>query len=102
MSRIYDDTICKLGEGPLWHPRRKQFYWFDIIGHRLLTREDGKTRIVQFDEHVSAAGWVSEDDLLIASETTGAPTPGVGSGLARWAKVPNPARARSIAFTGAR
>ena len=69
MSRIYDDTICKLGEGPLWHPRRKQFYWFDIIGHRLLTREDGKTRIVQFDEHVSAAGWVSEDDLLIASET---------------------------------
>ena len=69
MSCVFDDTICALGEGPLWHPARQQLFWFDIIGHRLLTREGGKTRIVQFDEHVSAAGWVSDGELLIASET---------------------------------
>ena len=69
MSRVFDDTVCALGEGPLWHPAREQFFWFDIIGHRLLTREGEATRIVQFDEHVSAAGWVSESELLVASET---------------------------------
>jgi sugar lactone lactonase YvrE len=37
----YDDTPCELGEGPLWHPERGQLFWFDILGRRLLTREDG-------------------------------------------------------------
>jgi sugar lactone lactonase YvrE len=69
MTPVYDDTVCALGEGPLWHPGRAQLYWFDIIKHRLLTRESGKTRIVQFDEHVSAAGWVDDTSLLIASES---------------------------------
>ncbi len=62
---IYDDTVCTLGEGPLWHPLRKQFFWFDILGKRLHT----KGRHWQFDEYVSAAGWVDENTLLIASET---------------------------------
>lgn len=62
---IYDDTICALGEGPLWHPQRQQFFWFDIIGMRLHT----KTKYWQFAEHVSAAGWIDDDTLLIASET---------------------------------
>lgn len=62
---IYDDNICALGEGPLWHPTRQQFFWFDILGNRLHT----KGRYWQFDEHVSAAGWVDENTLLIASET---------------------------------
>jgi len=65
---IHDDTPCTLGEGPLWHPLRGQLYWFDIIGRRLLTREGGQTRHWQFDEMCSAAGWVDEDRLLIASE----------------------------------
>lgn len=69
MSHLFDDTICALGEGPLWHPVRQQLFWFDIIGHKLLTREGETTRTVRFDEHVSAAGWVSESELLIASET---------------------------------
>jgi sugar lactone lactonase YvrE len=69
MSEIFDPTRCALGEGPLWHPLREQFFWFDIQKGQLLTREGGKTRIRQFDEHVSAAGWVSETELLIASET---------------------------------
>ena len=68
MSEVFDDTPCELGEGPIWHPVREQLFWFDILGRRLLTREGGATRVVQFDERASAAGWVSETELLIASE----------------------------------
>lgn len=66
---IYDDTICSLGEGPLWHPTRQQLYWFDIHGQGLHTLENGKTRSWSFDENVSAAGWVDDTHLLAASET---------------------------------
>ena len=69
VSEVFDTTACQLGEGPLWHPLREQLYWFDIVERRLHTRENGKTRTVQFDEHVSAAGWVDDHHLLIASET---------------------------------
>ena len=68
-SAVFDDTVCALGEGPLWHPLRQQLFWFDIIRHRLLTHVGGKTKVVQFKEHVSATGWVDETRLLIASET---------------------------------
>ncbi|MDF1727508.1 MAG: SMP-30/gluconolactonase/LRE family protein [Sulfitobacter sp.] len=68
-ARVFDPTPCDLGEGPLWHPLRGQFYWFDINAHRLHTREDGETRTWQFDEYVSAAGWVDETRLVIASES---------------------------------
>ncbi len=69
MSRVHDPTICALGEGPLWHPLREQLFWFDIIRYRLHTREGDRTKTWQFDEHVSAAGWVDEERFLIASET---------------------------------
>ena len=62
---VYDTTACALGEGALWHPERGELFWFDILGKRLLSR----ARHWQFDEHVSAAGWVDADRLLIASET---------------------------------
>ncbi len=62
---IHDDRACRLGEGPLWHPLRKQLIWFDILNHSLLS--DGQE--VDFDRAVSAAGWVDENRLLIASET---------------------------------
>ncbi|WP_421701874.1 SMP-30/gluconolactonase/LRE family protein [Aliiroseovarius sp.] len=65
---IFDDRACTLGEGPLWHPERAQLFWFDIQAKRLMTREGGKPRHWQFDHHVSAAGWVDHDTLLIASE----------------------------------
>jgi len=67
--KIFDDTVCSLGEGPLWHPEREQLYWFDIHGNALHTREDGATRTWMFDENVSAAGWVDDTHLLVASET---------------------------------
>jgi len=62
---IYDQTQCQLGEGPLWHPLREELFWFDIIGQRLHT----KGQHWQFDEFVSAAGWVDENTLLIASSS---------------------------------
>lgn len=68
MSDIFDDTLCTLGEGPLWHPELEQLFWFDIIGKRLFTKESA-ARSWAFDEHVSAAGWIDRDSLLIASET---------------------------------
>ena len=67
---IYDDRSCELGEGPLWHPLRQQLYWFDILGKRLLTRSGDRPQEWQFDEMVSAAGWISKDELLIASESS--------------------------------
>ncbi|GGE62247.1 SMP-30/gluconolactonase/LRE family protein [Actibacterium pelagium] len=68
-SSVFDSRVCALGEGPLWHPERKQLFWFDILGKRLLSRDGATPLEWQFDEHVSAAGWVDHDTLLIASET---------------------------------
>ncbi len=62
---IHDETQCALGEGPIWHPERQQFFWFDILGKRLHTTGQHW----QFAEHVSAAGWIDRDTFLIASET---------------------------------
>lgn len=66
---IFDSRACSLGEGPLWHPERKQLFWFDINNKQLLSQKDGAKFTWQFPEHVSAAGWVSASKLLIASET---------------------------------
>ncbi|RYG92666.1 SMP-30/gluconolactonase/LRE family protein [Loktanella sp. IMCC34160] len=60
---IYDATNCTLGEGPLWHPERKELFWFDILGKRL----HRKGQHWQFDTYVSAAGWVDRDRLMVAS-----------------------------------
>ncbi len=67
--KTFDNNPCKLGEGPLWHPIRQELFWFDIIGKNLFARKHDVVRHVQFDEHVSAAGWIDEDHLLIASQT---------------------------------
>ena len=69
MADIFDARLCELGEGPLWHPERRQLFWFDILGKRLLSRDGDKPLDWSFDEHVSAAGWIDRDTLLIASET---------------------------------
>ena len=59
---IHDETQCTLGEGPLWHPRRQELFWFDILGKRL--HRSGQQW--QFDDYVSAAGWVDDATLLVA------------------------------------
>lgn len=60
---------CDLGEGPLWHPGRGALFWFDILDARLYACDaaGGGTRDWSFDEMVSAAGWVDDDTLLLAS-----------------------------------
>lgn len=69
IARVFDDRPCALGEGPLWHPMRGQLFWFDITGRRLLSRRGDDAQEWHFAEMVSAAGWITRDDLLIASET---------------------------------
>lgn len=32
---IYDDHICKLGEGPVWDEQTSTLYWIDIIGQKV-------------------------------------------------------------------
>jgi sugar lactone lactonase YvrE len=65
MMMLFNPRPCGLGEGPLWHPLREDLFWFDITAHQLLSA----TQVWQFDEYVSAAGWISHDQLLIASES---------------------------------
>lgn len=66
-AEVFDDRRCILGEGPLWHPLRQQLFWFDILRHKLLSRDAGGALEWSFDEPVSAAGWIDADHLLIAS-----------------------------------
>lgn len=68
-ARVYSDTVCALGEGPLWHPLEEALYWFDILGKRLYRRDAEDEASWEFDEYVSAAGWIDRGQLLIASES---------------------------------
>ncbi len=65
---IYDPRPCELGEGALWHPERRQLFWFDILGKKLHTVSRDGPQTSSFVEMVSAAGWVTRDHLLIAGE----------------------------------
>jgi sugar lactone lactonase YvrE len=62
---IFDARPCELGEGPLWHPVREQLFWFDILNRTL----HSQARSWTFPEYVSAAGWISADEVLVACET---------------------------------
>ncbi|PZW71658.1 sugar lactone lactonase YvrE [Pseudomonas sp. URMO17WK12:I1] len=68
-ARIADSRVCTLGEGVFWHPRREQLFWFDILGKRLLSQQDGQPLEWALGERASAAGWIDSDRLLMASET---------------------------------
>ena len=69
MTQILSHTICQLGEGAFWHPVRAQFFWFDILGKTLHMIENAQERQWRFDDYVSAAGWIDETSLIIASQT---------------------------------
>ncbi|UMA66415.1 SMP-30/gluconolactonase/LRE family protein [Roseivivax marinus] len=69
MHAIYSDTLCDLGESPLWHPEEGALYWVDIIGKKLLRRDTRGERIWHWDRHISALGWVDAGKLLVATET---------------------------------
>ncbi len=67
--QVFSDALCALGEGPLWHPERKQLFWFDILGKRMFSKGDSGGGGWQFEEQYSAAGWVDRNTLLMASAT---------------------------------
>jgi sugar lactone lactonase YvrE len=69
MADIFDERLCVLGEGPLWHPERSALFWFDIVGCRLLSRDTSGPRSWPLPEMFSAAGWFGRDQMLMASET---------------------------------
>ncbi|MCC5992950.1 MAG: SMP-30/gluconolactonase/LRE family protein [Rhodobacteraceae bacterium] len=60
-----NDIRCDLGEGAFWHPVRDEFFWFDITGRKL----HSIARSWDFDEMPSAMGWISADEVMIATET---------------------------------
>lgn len=67
---VHDHRHCELGEGAFWHPEREQFFWFDILGQRLMSQDaDGQPLEWPLDRIASAAGWIDRDRLVIATET---------------------------------
>lgn len=65
---IYDDRRCELGEGAFWHPSRREFFWFDILNAKLLSRDVDGPKEWDFAEMVSAAAYVAYYVVLIAAE----------------------------------
>ena len=65
----FDNRSCFLGEGAFWHPLRQQFFWFDVLEGRLLSRDASGALEWRLGQIASAAGWVDENRLLIATET---------------------------------
>jgi sugar lactone lactonase YvrE len=68
-AQVWDARACELGEGPLWHPLRQTLFWFDIVGRKMLANFRGEVKEWHFDEMHSAAAWIDQDTLLLASET---------------------------------
>ncbi|MEE3316756.1 MAG: SMP-30/gluconolactonase/LRE family protein [Pseudomonadota bacterium] len=68
-AEVFDTRTCELGEGAFWHPTQERLYWFDILGDRLLSRDGDQAVKWAMNEHCSAAGWIDDSTLLIASET---------------------------------
>ncbi|WP_373354806.1 SMP-30/gluconolactonase/LRE family protein [Pseudoroseicyclus sp. CXY001] len=60
---IFNSTNCLLGEGPLWHPIRGELFWVDILARRL----HSAVRSWDFEDFISAAGWIDEETLLVAT-----------------------------------
>ncbi|MBP1806538.1 SMP-30/gluconolactonase/LRE family protein [Rubellimicrobium aerolatum] len=63
-ARVHDQTICLLGEGPLWHPERAELLWFDILGRTLFVNGQ-RHRLTELS---SAAGWIDRDTILLAQK----------------------------------
>ncbi len=56
-ATVFDDRVCKLGEGPSYDASRNRAVWVDIIGARVLWRDlsDGTVGECSVPGHVGAA-----------------------------------------------
>jgi sugar lactone lactonase YvrE len=70
VAEIFDNRVCDLGEGPIWHPERGSLIWFDINDNRMLERQGETTRAWLFSEPVSAAGLLDAGRMLVASASS--------------------------------
>lgn len=70
-ARLLIDSRCALGEGPFWHDGRQQIFWFDINNQVLFAADEhGQNRQEwHFNEIVSAAAIINDDELALATET---------------------------------
>lgn len=65
---IFDDRICDLGEGILWHPSQGRPYWFDILNRKLRSVDGNGPREWDFPGMVSAMGVVGYFIAIVAAE----------------------------------
>lgn len=65
-AQAYDTRLCELGEGSLWHAERNQLFWFDILNHKLRSRDGDAPLEWLFDRPVSAAARVDRETLMVA------------------------------------
>lgn len=121
---------CGLGEGPLWHPKLELLFWFDINACKMFCWKGNELKVWNFSEPVSAAGWIDEENLIVASASSliklslesdhrkvlvdleadmqhtrsndGRADPWGGFGLAQWVLRQKKRRAQSIVFIKAR
>jgi L-arabinonolactonase len=54
--------IMELGEGPMWSPRQRALFWFDVAGRRLFRRGigDGEATSWPLDRAPGSFGWRKE------------------------------------------
>lgn len=69
MAEVFDSTRCTLGEGALWHPKRQELIWFDILGKKMFRKGSGETIVTALDEVSSAAFWVDAARIVVATQT---------------------------------
>lgn len=69
IADLFLNVRHELGEGPLWHDDRGQFFWCSILAGELnaCTAAGDEHNIWSFGEAVSAAGIVDRDTLLVAT-----------------------------------
>ncbi len=67
-AQLFVDSRCRLGEGPLWHPLRRQLFWFDILEKTLFaaTPDGVLAGRWTFPRYPSAAAVIDMDTLAIA------------------------------------
>jgi sugar lactone lactonase YvrE len=65
--RVFDERVCELGEGPVWHASSGRAYWVDILSSQVLWRDpaSGAVGSASMPSHVGAilptraGGWLA-------------------------------------------